>query len=56
MTFFRNLGAALERMSDRMQGQDVERRHLVGSRFGAAYAALAKASASQGFSSIGMGR
>lgn len=56
MTFLRNLSAALGRMSDHMQGQDVERRHLVGSRFGADYAALSKARASQGVSSIGMGR
>ena len=56
MSFFRNLSAALERMSEHMQGQDVERRHVVGSRFGADYAALAKARGSQGISSIGMGR
>ncbi|WP_157697164.1 hypothetical protein [Brachybacterium avium] len=57
MTFLRNLSSALERLSDRMQGQDIERQRLVGgSRLGADYAALAKARSSQGISSIGMGR
>lgn len=56
MTFLRSLSAALERMSDHMQGQDVERQHLVGSRVGADYAALTKARTSQGISSIGFGR
>ncbi|WP_394215629.1 hypothetical protein [Brachybacterium vulturis] len=56
MTFLRTLSAALERMSDRMQGQDIERQHLGGTRFGADYAALSKARSSQGISSIGIGR
>ena len=56
MTFLRTLSSALERMSDRMQGQDVERRNASGSRFGADYAALSKARSSQGISSIGIGR
>lgn len=57
MTFLRTLSAALERMSDRMQGQDVERRGAAAHhRLGADYAALAKARASQGISPLGMGR
>lgn len=57
MTFLRSLSAALERMSTRLQGQDVER-HRTDShhRVGADYAALAKASASQGISPLGLGR
>lgn len=57
MTFLRNLSSALGRISDRMQGQDIERQHLTqGNRLGADYAALAKARTSQGISPMGMGR
>lgn len=57
MTFLRSLSSALGRLSDRMQGQDIERRSAgQASRFGADYAALAKARSSQGISSLGMGR
>lgn len=57
MTFLRNLSSALGRLSDRMQGQDVERPDLVhGGRFNADVAALARAHTSQGINSISMGR
>lgn len=57
MTFLRRLNSALGRLAHRMQGQDVERPGLVtDSRFGADYAALARARTSQGFNSLGMGR
>ncbi|WP_162801471.1 hypothetical protein [Brachybacterium saurashtrense] len=57
MTFLRSLSSALGRMSERMQGQDVERGDLVSDhRLGANYAAVVKARSSQGISSIGLGR
>lgn len=57
MTFLRNLNAALGRMADRMQGQDIERHAAKqGSNFGADYAALMRSRTSQGISSIGLGR
>lgn len=57
MTFLRSLSSALGRMSERMQGQDVERGDLVSDhRLGANYAAVVKARSSQGVSSIGLGR
>ncbi|MDN5820205.1 MAG: hypothetical protein L0H74_04150 [Brachybacterium sp.] len=57
MTFLRHLSSALDRLSDRMQGQDIERQHPgQGHRVGADYAALAKAHSSQGISPMGMGR
>lgn len=57
MTFLRNLSSALGRLSDRMQGQDVERDQLVHSgRFNADFAAIARSRTSQGISPIGLGR
>lgn len=57
MTFFRTLSSALGRLSDRMQGQDVERDQLVpAGRFNSDVAAIARSHSSQGISPIGMGR
>jgi hypothetical protein len=57
MTFFRSPSSALGRMSERMQGQDVERSNTVpGNRLGGDYAAVVKARGSQGIGPLGMGR
>ncbi|MGO1257308.1 MAG: hypothetical protein ACTMII_00010 [Brachybacterium sp.] len=57
MTFLRSLSSALGRLSERMQGQDVERHNAVpNNRLGADYAAVARARSSQGISPLGMGR
>lgn len=57
MTFLRSLSSALGRLSDRMQGQDVERRNAVpDNRLGGDFAAVARARSSQGISPLGLGR
>lgn len=57
MTFLRSLSSALGRLSERMQGQDVERHNAVpNNRLGGDYAAVARARSSQGISPLGMGR
>lgn len=57
MTFLRALSSALGRLSERMQGQDVERHNVVpGNRLGGDYTAVMKAHHSQGAGPIGFGR
>lgn len=57
MNFLRTLNSALGRLSERMQGQDVERHNAVpNNRLGADYAAVARARSSQGISPLGMSR
>lgn len=57
MTFLRSLSSALGRMSERMQGQDIERHNVVpNNRIGGDYAAVARARSSQGISALGLGR
>ncbi|HJG90941.1 hypothetical protein [Brachybacterium massiliense] len=57
MTFLRSLSAAMGRLADRMQGQDVERPGAAAAhRRGEDHAALMKARYSQGIGPMGMGR
>lgn len=57
MQFFRHLNAALSRLADRMQGQDVERHNAVpDNRLGGDYAAVMRSRHSQGLGPIGFGR
>lgn len=57
MTFLRALSSALGRLSERMQGQDVERHNVVPDhRLGGDYTAVMKAHHSQGAGPIGFGR
>lgn len=57
MTFLRRLSSTLARMSERHQGQDVERRNAAADdRLGSDYTAVMKAHQSQGISPIGFGR
>lgn len=57
MTFLRSLSSALGRLAHTMQGQDVERPRLAGSRrHHSDSAAITRAHFNQGLSSIGMGR
>lgn len=57
MTFLRSLSSALGRLSERMQGQDVERHNAVPhNRLGGDYAAVARARSSQGITTLGMSR
>ena len=57
MTFLRRLSSRLARMSDHLQGQDVERRHApAGDRHGGDYTAMMSAHQSQGISPIGFCR
>lgn len=57
MTFLRRLSATMTRMSERMQGQDVERRDAAAdNRRGGNYTAVMQARQSQGISPLGFGR
>ncbi|MGY5764037.1 hypothetical protein ACXET9_02395 [Brachybacterium sp. DNPG3] len=57
MHFLRRLNTAMERLADRMQGQDVERYGTAHERrSGADYAALMRTRQSQGSTVIGLGR
>lgn len=57
MTFLRSLSAAMGRLADRMQGQDVERPGAASAhRRGEDHAALMRARYSQGIGPMGMGR
>lgn len=57
MTFLRSLSAAMGRLADRMQGQDVERPGAASlGRRGEDYAAVMKSRYSQGIGPMGMGR
>lgn len=57
MTFLRSLSAAMGRLADRMQGQDVERPGAASpGRRGEDYAAVMKSRYSQGVGPMGMGR
>lgn len=57
MTFLRSLSAAMGRLADRMQGQDVERPGAAAAhRRGEDHAALMRARYSQGIGPMGMGR
>jgi len=57
MTFLRRLSSALGHLSERLQGQDVERRSATADdRLGGDYTAMMRAHQSQGISRIGFGR
>ncbi|WP_169928816.1 hypothetical protein [Brachybacterium ginsengisoli] len=57
MTFLRSLSSTLGRLSDRMQGQDIERADAASDRrFGSNYAALVRSHSTQGISPLSMGR